>query len=212
MKKANNPLFVIVFLLGLAVLITSCTSSSKFQKELTEHRKLYKQSFVDNPRSPLTESDTNFLRFYPANKNLKIKAKFKASNDTTTIFIPTYSGIQKPYQIYGNVTFFVNKKPLVLNIYYSPAFKNHPLYKNHLFLPFKDISNGDDTYGGGRYIDLTVLDIQKNNTVIIDFNRCYNPWCAYSDGYNCPVPPVSNHLSIVISAGEKKYAGKYKEK
>ena len=209
MKVSYLAFFII---LGLALFITSCTTTSRYQKEIIEHRKLYKQSFVDNPRAPLTASDTSFLSFYPANKNMKVKAKFKPSEDTSTIFIPTYSGIQKPYQVYGSLTFTLDKKSHHFTIYFSPAFRNHPLYKNHLFLPFKDITNGEETYGGGRYIDLSISDIQKNNTVVLDFNKCYNPWCAYSDGYNCPVPPLVNHLPIAISAGEKKYTGSYKLK
>ena len=62
-----------------------------------------------------------------------------------------------------------------------------------------------ETYGGGRYIDLTITDI-KNNLIELDFNKCYNPYCAYSDGYSCPIPPDENNLKIKIEAGEKKFA------
>jgi uncharacterized protein (DUF1684 family) len=80
-----------------------------------------------------------------------------------------------------------------------------------LFLPFQDETNGDDTYGGGRYMDLKITDI-RDNRITLDFNKCYNPWCAYSDGYNCPVPPKSNHLPIEVKAGEKMFKGAYKHK
>ncbi len=79
----------------------------------------------------------------------------------------------------------------------------------HLFLPFTDLTNGDQTYGGGRYIDLSRADVEKKE-VWIDFNHAYNPWCAYSDGYNCPVPPRENALPVAILAGEMMYSGPHK--
>jgi uncharacterized protein len=78
-------------------------------------------------------------------------------------------------------------------------------YKNYLFLPFTDATTGIETYESGRYIDLQINDI-KNNEVLIDFNKAYNPYCAYVSGvYNCPVPPKENHLIVAILAGEKIY-------
>ena len=77
-------------------------------------------------------------------------------------------------------------------------------YANHLFLPFKDATNDVTTYGGGRYIDLEVGDI-VDGQFVLDFNTCYNPWCAFSAGYNCPVPPRENHLAVEVKAGEKKF-------
>jgi uncharacterized protein (DUF1684 family) len=87
----------------------------------------------------------------------------------------------------------------------------NPAYKNLLFLPFNDSSNGDSSYGGGRYIDLDVNHI-VNKQITIDFNKAYNPYCAYSDGYRCPVPPQENRLSIEILAGEKLFTGEKKHK
>jgi uncharacterized protein (DUF1684 family) len=78
-----------------------------------------------------------------------------------------------------------------------------PQYKDYLYLPFKDFTNGESTYGGGRYLDFKMSDIQENQTIIIDFNKAYNPYCAYSDGYSCPIPPSENHLQVFIEAGEK---------
>jgi uncharacterized protein len=85
------------------------------------------------------------------------------------------------------------------------------LYKNNLFLPFKDHTNGEESYGGGRYINLYTTDIQDGK-IEIDLNTCYNPWCAYSDGYNCPIPPKENHLEMEVRAGEKNFKGSYKKK
>ena len=81
-------------------------------------------------------------------------------------------------------------------------------YKNYLFLPFTDATTGVETYESGRYIDLEINDI-KDNLVIIDFNKAYNPYCAYTTGYNCPIPPAENDLHIAITAGEKAYGKKH---
>ena len=78
-------------------------------------------------------------------------------------------------------------------------------YKNHLFLPFTDVTTRVETYESGRYIDLETSEI-VNNEVVIDFNKAYNPFCAYVSGvYNCPIPPKENRLSVAIRAGEKTY-------
>ena len=76
------------------------------------------------------------------------------------------------------------------------------LYKDYLFLPFTDPTNGVTTYGGGRYLDLM---IPATKVVQLDFNKAYNPYCAYSGNYSCPIPPEENHLEIEIKAGVKKY-------
>ena len=79
-----------------------------------------------------------------------------------------------------------------------------PQYRDYLFLPFKDPTNGKASYGGGRYLDLKTGDL-KSGTAIIDFNKAYNPWCAYADGFSCPIPPAANHLAVEIHAGEKNF-------
>jgi uncharacterized protein (DUF1684 family) len=85
-----------------------------------------------------------------------------------------------------------------------------PKYKDHLFIPFTDGTTYTETYGGGRYIDLSVNDI-KNGKIELDFNKCYNPYCAYAGGFNCPIPPVENRLPVAIKAGEKLYGKAVKE-
>ena len=77
-------------------------------------------------------------------------------------------------------------------------------YKDYLFIPFGDATSGLTSYGGGRYMDFTLADI-KDNTLVIDFNKAYNPYCAYTIGYNCPIPPKENLLTEAINAGEKNY-------
>jgi uncharacterized protein (DUF1684 family) len=77
-------------------------------------------------------------------------------------------------------------------------------YKNYLFIPFTDATSGTHTYEGGRYIDISIPEI-TDNKIIIDFNKAYNPYCCYTPGYSCPIPPKENALTIAINAGEMKY-------
>ena len=75
-------------------------------------------------------------------------------------------------------------------------------YEDYLFLPYTDLTSGDGSYGGGKYLDLKT---PEGNTIIIDFNKAYNPYCAYSHRYSCPVPPEENDLLVRIEAGVRVY-------
>ncbi|MBP6826735.1 MAG: DUF1684 domain-containing protein, partial [Saprospiraceae bacterium] len=97
-----------------------------------------------------------------------------------------------------------------LQIYQNIRLLTSQKYFDYLFLPFKDTTNGDTTYGGGRYLDLRLDNIGSDQMMEIDFNKAYNPWCAYSDGYNCPIPPATNHLEMAVEAGEKVFRGEKK--
>ena len=76
--------------------------------------------------------------------------------------------------------------------------------KDYLFIPFMDATTGEETYESGRYFDFSINDI-KENMLLVDFNKAYNPYCAYTAGYNCPVPPKENRINVAILAGEKKF-------
>jgi len=96
-----------------------------------------------------------------------------------------------------------------LTVYKSISLSKNAAYADYLFLPFTDQTNASETYAGGRYIDLKTKDF-TNNQVVIDFNKAYNPYCAYGGGYACPKPPDENKLDIKLEAGEKVFAGKIK--
>ena len=115
---------------------------------------------------------------------------------TTTSRLPTY-------EVFGVATFVLDGKELQLNIYQSHRLRETEEYKDYLFLPFTDLTNGEETYGGGRFID---LEIPKGDYITIDFNKSYNPYCAYNKKYSCPIPPKENDLDVRILAGIKKWA------
>jgi uncharacterized protein len=135
----------------------------------------------------------------------KTKCTVEILHDQEAFEMPTYSGQVKSFIRYARFNFVLSGKPVSLTAYRNLQTIRSPVYKDHLFIPFKDAGNGKQTYGGGRYIDFTLGEIHHGHA-LLDLNRVYNPWCAYSDGYNCPIPLTENHLKLKVKAGEKKFA------
>lgn len=166
------------------------------------------RAFLDNyvqTHEVVKGEDRKALQFYPVDKNYRVVATLTKVNDDKWINFPTSGKLTKTFKVYGILSFAINGKPLRLNVYQSQdQFLNNG-DKTYLFLPFTDFTTGEETYEGGRYLDLFTKDIQSN-TLVLDFNKAYNPYCAYVSGqYNCPIPPGANALPIAIRAGEKAY-------
>lgn len=146
------------------------------------------------------------FRFFPINEKYKVTARFEKATESKWFAMETSGPIKKTFRVYGTLHFAINDTPVTLNIYQSQNLMNTSEYKDHLFLPFTDLSSGEETYPAGRYIDLSTGDI-VDNKMILDFNKAYNPYCAYVSGkYNCPIPPKENQLAVAIYAGEKIFA------
>ncbi len=128
-----------------------------------------------------------------------MKADFQRSKGETEIVeFMTSSGHLKTYKVYGWLQFKIKGTECELTLYQpNPILEDYPDY---LFLPFKDLTNGVTSYGGGRYIELTLEDFETEK-VRIDFNKAFNPYCAYSKYYSCPIPPENNHLQVEIPVG-----------
>lgn len=199
------------FLVFLLYILSFSAFAQNYSSSIEEHRAKYKADFIADNRSPLKEADLQNLHFFDADSNYKINAKVKVLKGQKIFKMPTYDGTSKEFIRYAQISFRLNGIPLQMTLYKNIALAINPAYKNLLFLPFTDETNNKTTYGGGRYIDLSLSDI-KNNKLEIDFNKAYNPYCAYSDGYRCPVPPEENDLLISILAGEKLYTGQKKHK
>ena len=168
-----------------------------FQKELNKEYKTEEET-------PLRGSNFKKFKshpFFPIDLNYRVKAKLVKTENSVPFEIPTSSGRTKKYREFGKAYFTLNGAEQVLTVYQSLALLDDPEYQDYLFLPFKDETNGKDTYGGGRYLDLR---IPKNDEIIIDFNKAYHPYCAYNAfDYNCPIVPEENWLKIPIEAGVK---------
>ena len=168
-----------------------------FQKELNREYKTEEET-------PLRGSNFKKFKshpFFPIDLNYRVKAKLVKTENVVPFEIPTSSGRTKKYREFGKAYFTLNGAEQVLTVYQSLALLDDPEYQDYLFLPFKDETNGKDTYGGGRYLDLR---IPQNDELIIDFNKAYHPLCAYNaTDYSCPIVPQNNWLQLPIEAGVK---------
>lgn len=196
--KKNIRFLLIALLLNNAAI----AQKNSYKTEL----KNYQRDYVKSHEVVLKE-DKKYIQFFPVNKSYRVIAKFDKIEDTVGFIMKTSGTKSKKYFRYGTIHFNISNEALQLTIYQSEQLMTDSTYKNYLFMPFTDLSSGEESYAGGRYLDFEMKDI-KMDSVIIDFNKVYNPYCAYTTGYNCPIPPRENDLPVSIRAGEKAYAKK----
>lgn len=161
--------------------------------------------FKDPETSPLPDRfrmDFESLDFFSPDTNYIIKAEFTRTPDALPFSMPTNTERKSTEVLYGVAKFRMNGKEHQLEIYQTPELKTQEKYKDYLFLPFTDATNGKETYGGGRYLDLK---IPNGNTIVLNFNKAYNPYCAYNKKYSCPLVPSVNNLDVKVYAGVKAF-------
>lgn len=201
----------IQFIIAL-LLLSNSSNAQSYSDSILQHREHYKQEFITEERSPLKGNDTAFLHFYAPDAAYRVMAKLKKTPAAKPFPMPTHSGKNKTYRQYGTLHFKLHDTAMVLHVFQSiDLMKKDKKYETHLFIPFTDLTSNFETYGGGRYIDLSTDDIKKDQVIELDFNKCYNPYCAYAEGYSCPIPPAENRLPIVIYAGEIMYGKVHEE-
>jgi len=200
---------VLFWMLAVGCGVQKNAMKSPFAQSIEAHRTAYKAEFLHTPNSPLDSAEVQQLRFFEPDKAYRVKANFTRTEEAEPFQMATYSGVEQPYVQFGTARFELFGESHTLAIYQSINLRRMPQYRTYLFLPFKDRTNGKSTYGGGRYMDLQITDIE-NGKLVLDFNKAHNPYCAYSEGYNCPIPPLENHLTLAIEAGEKTYASAQK--
>ncbi|MVZ65689.1 peptide deformylase [Sphingobacterium sp. DK4209] len=199
------------FIYILFLLLPITASSQDYAQDIASYRKQKDEAYLKNEYGPLKADQLSLLSYYPANKQFITQAKVELLADEPSFRMPTYDGTSNEYKRYALLHFSLFGRNYTLTAYQSIALFQTLTYKDHLFVPFMDESNGNSTYEGGRYLDLSINQI-KNNSIEIDFNKAYNPYCAYSNGYRCPQPPKDNILPVLIEAGEKKYKGPKNER
>ncbi|WP_185817021.1 DUF1684 domain-containing protein [Hymenobacter metallilatus] len=167
-----------------------------FQQELNAE-------YRDSTRTPLPRATRRRfagLPFYPINYAACVVARFVPDSLGAPFQMQTSTARRPLYRKYGELHFTLEGKPQRLHVYQSLELLQTKEYRDYLFVPFTDRTNGHGSYGGGRYLDLRRGQIQ-NQQVVLDFNRAYNPYCAYATGYACPVPPPENRLAVEVKAG-----------
>ena len=196
MKKVIALLMMLQF--GFAQAQFELASVEKFQKELNAE-------YADAKTSPLLLEDLKSfqtLDFYPANAQFFVVAKFIRTENEKPFEMKTTTTRKPVYVKYGEAHFTLDSQNFKLNIYRNIELSKKKEYKDYLFLPFSDLTCGNESYIGGKYID---LEIPQADTIVIDFNTSYNPYCAYNPKYSCPIVPLENDLKIEIRAGVKKF-------
>lgn len=169
-----------------------------FQNELNEE-------FKDPEVSPLPDRyRKNFesLEFFEPDTSFIVRAKLIRTPEAVPFLMPTTTDRKSREVVYGIAHFMLSGKKHQLEIYQNPELMLQEGYEDYLFLPFTDDTNGEETYTGGRYIDLR---IPKGDSIIIDFNRAYNPYCAYNKKYSCPIVPSINSLDVQVLAGVRAF-------
>ena len=199
-----NSVTRIALIIGLLIVIIISLYSLLMTSEVTDYvetintERAEKDIWLSNDfNSPFAVTNTPFQRlsYFEPDQDYRIKAKVIPSPARETITLITNTGESQQYEIYGSAVFDFDGRSHLLKLLFKEG-------SEQLFLPFIDETSGNETYGAGRYLD---LDFPVNNEMIIDFNRAYNPYCAYTEAYSCPFPPKSNILDMSVEAGEKTY-------
>lgn len=169
-----------------------------FQKEINKE-------FADPNSSPLKKKDlASFkkLDFFPIDTSFSVIAEFRRTPNEQPFLMPTTTERMSQEVLFGVVSFELNGQEFELNVYQNLQLRETEEFRDYLFLPFSDLTNGQETYGGGRYLDLT---IPQGDSIVLNFNKAYNPYCAYNEKYSCPIVPKENNLDYAIKAGVKKF-------
>ncbi|MFC5196157.1 DUF1684 domain-containing protein [Bizionia hallyeonensis] len=195
----------IVFSFLVLFIVISCAQNKEPLLGETEWQRQQNADFKDASKSPLKAKDRkNFktLDFFPVDSSAIVKATLKRTPDSDWFLMQTTTDRVSNERVYGIITFELQGKTFELSVYQGQDLMTQEGFEDYLFLPFIDHTNGETTYGGGRYIDLR---IPENDTMIIDFNKAYNPYCAYDEKYSCPIVPRNNYLDIEVKAGVQAF-------
>lgn len=189
-------------ILTILALIPHFSQAQPHAMEIAKWQQHYKQEFLDEPRSPLKAKDTGFLRFYPVAKKWAVKAEIVHTPQAKPFDMGTHAGTTKKFRSYALLLF---ADPKSSGVKYDTLIAYESLRNatsdSLVFIPFNDETNNETTYGGGRYLDIPKRELDKPG-FLLDFNKAYNPWCVFANGYSCPIPPVENRLSMRVEAGE----------
>lgn len=197
-----RPAFVLAFFFPLLSLAQP--NEQAWRAELAVYWAKIDSAYGDTLHSPLPKEERasfKALERFPVDSAYRVQARFEAAQGKV-FGMKTTSEREPKYQSVGRLYFTVAGTEQHLTVYRNIDLSRLPDYTNYLFVPFTDLTNGESTYGGGRYLD---LEGPLGAVVELDFNKAYNPYCAYGGPYSCPIPPPENHLGVAVSAGVKKH-------
>lgn len=187
----------------LIVLMTASTVYAQLiEEEVESKRKEHATELSDTSAGVLNATEIEEfggLDYFEFDSTFQIVATFTKKKGRS-FEMPTSTDRKPWYRRYGYVDFVVDGIACRLEVYQNLELKQSKEYRDYLFIPFRDLTSSKSTYGGGRYLDVR---IPPGEELLLDFNLSYNPYCAYSYRYSCPIPPAVNTLKVKINAGEK---------
>jgi uncharacterized protein (DUF1684 family) len=195
-------LFIIVAIAFIIYSFNSGLSPEEYKTQLAREREEKDLFMRNSEESPFVKSEEKFkeLAYFEADLNYKVNAKLVEIPSKKMVLLGTSSSEEERYLEFAFAEFELNGKQnklLILELVTPGA------TKGTLFLAFADNTSANETYGAGRYLD--IKKVPGSTSIVLDFNKSYNPYCAYNDNFSCPFPPKENFLDIPIYAGEKKY-------
>ncbi|WP_299779995.1 DUF1684 domain-containing protein [uncultured Formosa sp.] len=194
--------------IALFFCLCSCFQNKEPLVGDTPFQRSLNSSFKDASQSPLKKKDRKEFKgldFFKVDSTYIVQAQLNHTPDSTFFEMPTTTDRMAKERVFGVVNFKIKGEDFKLKIYESQDLLDEEGYEDYLFLPFLDLTNGDSTYGGGRYIEVRVNDKEKDTVITIDFNTAFNPYCAYNEKYSCPIVPRNNFLNTEIKAGVKAF-------
>lgn len=196
------PIIIVVAIIGFVFYSLQGNQTSEgYLGEILKHRE-EKDRLMTSEGNPFADAKAEFkgLNYYDPNPTYRISAVLLPIKDKNVVRLGTNDGMENRYLEYAFAEFAI--KGVKCRLLILELMENGP-NRGTLFLAFADDTSAKETYGAGRYLD--VKKVPGSSSVLLDFNKAYNPYCAYSDNYSCPFPPKENILQVAIEAGEKVY-------
>ena len=209
-RALSTPRIRVVILIVVAALVASCSSNPEVPddaaaiKEIETFRAERNRQYREDPASPIPADKKNVLlplRYYPPDPSYAVPAVLDIfPGERQKLEVPTSTGVPRREELVGRLTFTLQGQKLTLNAFVEEGTQTI----DELFVPFRDLTAGTETYPAGRYLNLKPT---ATGIYTIDFNMAYNPYCAYNNAYECPLPPPENRLKVAVKAGEKMPPG-----
>ncbi|MCB2222210.1 MAG: DUF1684 domain-containing protein [Bacteroidetes bacterium] len=200
----STTILLFIFLVTTTTGQISEDSLKIYQDTIRDYRKGKNIKLMYSESTPLTpEQHKNFkgLKYFDPDITYQVKAALVKADLPDTVIMRTSTERAPEYIEYGIVKFILGGTEYELKVYQSKKLLDVKPGDRTLFIPFRDATSGKETYGGGRYVDCIIPG--DGHQMILDFNKAYNPYCAYNPRYSCVIPPEENRLPIAIKAGEK---------
>jgi uncharacterized protein len=169
--------------------------------ELEEERRLKDRFMAEHPESPFVDARVpgfSGLRYFPSDPKYRVPAVLERVDPPRYAYLRTNRDNQAEMRLVGHLRFTIGGRSLRLGVYHASGSAS-----TAVFIPFRDRTSGEETYGPGRYL---TIDLNETDRYDLDFNRAFNPYSAYTDAFECSFPPAENDLPIPIPAGEKVWA------